>query len=335
MTKKYNIAVVGATTNIGLETLSVLAERNFPINTVYAAGASDEIGKEVSFGDEILKMTNIADLDFSKVNIAFFCSSSDISKQYAAKAAAKGCIVIDKSTVFSGDANVPVIVPEANVAMLSNYQKKNMVITPTSCCVALAAALKPLDNAAKLKRVVVSTYQSTSGVGKEAMDELYHQTKSKYSFNDYDSKALPKQIAFNLFPQIGAFGSDNLTEEERRIESEFVRVVGDHAKISVTCVRVPVFLGHSMSVNVEFEKEMDAAEARQILKESESIDLVENNHEYITPIEVAGEDQVYVCRVRDDASKKNSINLWITFDNIRKGTAINSVKIAEEITYTR
>ncbi|WP_341748860.1 aspartate-semialdehyde dehydrogenase [Candidatus Tisiphia endosymbiont of Sialis lutaria] len=333
MTKKYNIAVVGATGNVGRETLEILFERSLPINNIYAIASSESNGKEVSFGDGTIKIADIDSVDFSKIDIAFFSAGSEISKKYIPMVTKQGCVVIDKSSFFRLDPDVPLIVPEANLASLKDYTIKNIIANPNCCTVPIATALKPLDNAVKIKRLVISTYQSASGAGKKGMEELYEQTKAKYVFKDIEPKVFPHQIAFNLFPHIGSFNKDGSTSEESKIALELEKIIGTHAKASVTCVRVPVFVGHAISVNVEFSGAINAEEVKEILKESDSIEV--NCHlepiQYVTPKDVVGTDMVYVSRIRQDHSQKNTINLWITADNLRKGAALNAVHIAEEL----
>ncbi|MCC8399799.1 MAG: aspartate-semialdehyde dehydrogenase [Rickettsia endosymbiont of Platyusa sonomae] len=333
MTKKYNIAVIGATGNVGRETLEILFERSLPINNIYAIASSESNGKEVSFGDGTIKISDIDSVDFSKIDIAFFSAGSEISKKYIPMVTKQGCVVIDKSSFFRLDPDVPLIVPEANLASLKDYTIKNIIANPNCCTVPIATALKPLDNAVKIKRLVISTYQSTSGAGKKGMEELYEQTKAKYVFKDIEPKVFPHQIAFNLFPHIGSFNKDGSTSEESKIALELEKIIGTHAKASVTCVRVPVFVGHAISVNVEFSGAINAEEVKEILKESDSIEV--NCHldpiQYVTPKDVVGTDMVYVSRIRQDHSQKNTINLWITADNLRKGAALNAVHIAEEL----
>lgn len=333
MTKKYNIAVIGATGNVGRETLEILFERSLPINNIYAIASSESNGKEVNFGDGTIKISDIDSVDFSKIDIAFFSAGSEISKKYIPMVTKQGCVVIDKSSFFRLDPDVPLIVPEANLASLKDYTIKNIIANPNCCTVPIATALKPLDNAVKIKRLVISTYQSTSGAGKKGMEELYEQTKAKYVFKDIEPKVFPHQIAFNLFPHIGSFNKDGSTSEESKIALELEKIIGTHAKASVTCVRVPVFVGHAISVNVEFSGAINAEEVKEILKESDSIEV--NCHldpiQYVTPKDVVGTDMVYVSRIRQDHSQKNTINLWITADNLRKGAALNAVHIAEEL----
>lgn len=329
MTKKrYNVAVIGATGNVGQEVLNILAEQKFPVNNIYPAASPQSIGKEVSFGQDIIKAVSVDNLNFDEVDIAFFCAGSEVSKKYAEKAAASNCIVIDKSSFFRLDSEVPLIVPEVNLASLKAYKAKNIIASPNCCTIPLVLVLKPLDKFVKIKRVIVSTYQSTSGAGKAGMDELYNQTKAKYAFADIQPTIFPKQIAFNLFPHIGNFNNDGSTTEELKIEKEWQKIIETQAKCSITCVRVPVFIGHCLSVNIEFEEEVTAKEIEKLLLESRSIKVAEN---YATPLEVVGEDLVYVSRIRKDNSLNTAINLWITADNIRKGAALNSVQIAQEL----
>lgn len=332
MNKKYNVAVIGATGNVGREVLSSISIRNFPVNQIFAAASSGSEGKAVSFGDETIKVQKIDDLDFSKIDFAFFCAGSKISERYATLAASNGCIVIDKSSFFRLKKDIPLIVPEANIAALQGFKDAGGIIANPNCCaIPLAVVLKPLDNAAKIKRLVISTYQSVSGAGKEAMDELYNQTKAKFVFENLSPKVFPTQIAFNLFPHIGEFREDGITDEEYKISEELKKIVGGHLSISVTCVRVPVFVSHSMSINVEFEKQLAADEAEEILSEAEGVIVYghQNEIKYATPVDVVEEDAVYVSRIRNDGSCKNSINMWVTADNLRKGAALNAVQIAE------
>jgi aspartate-semialdehyde dehydrogenase len=333
MTNKYNIAVIGATGNVGRGILQILHERSFPIDKLYAIASPESNGHEVSFGNDIIKICTIDNVDFSKIAIAFFAAGSAISEKYVQQIAKQGCIVIDKSSLFRLDPDVPLIVPEANLASLRDYTKKNIIANPNCCSIPIAVVLKPLDNMVKIKRLVISTYQSTSGAGKDAMDELYNQTKSKYIFNDLAPKILPRQIAFNLFPHIGDFNSDGSTTEESKISLELEKILGKNIKSSVTCVRVPVFVAHAISINVQFADEINIKELEGILREADSVSVISrlNEMQYACPVDVVGEDAVYVSRIRMDHSQKNTINLWITADNLRKGAALNGVQIAEEL----
>jgi aspartate-semialdehyde dehydrogenase len=331
--KKYNVVVIGATGNVGREVLNSLSQRNFPINKILAVASPESVGKSVSFGDDTIKIHQITDLDFANLDFAFFCAGSKISKQYAKIASSKGCTVIDKSSFFRLDDDVPLIVPEANISALKNFKLGGIIANPNCCTIPLAVALKPLDNAAKIKRIVISTYQSVSGAGKDAMDELYRQTKSKFVFENLPPQVFPTQIAFNLFPHIGDFQEDGSTDEESKIENELKKIINNSIKVSVTCVRVPVFVSHSMSVNVEFENSMEAKEAEEILSELDGIITYscDNEIQYATPVDVVEDDNVYVSRIRNDRSCPNTINMWITTDNLRKGAALNAVQIAEEL----
>ncbi|KAJ6644905.1 Aspartate-semialdehyde dehydrogenase [Pseudolycoriella hygida] len=333
MITRYNVAIVGATGNVGRETLEVLSERAFPINNVYAIASRESQNKEVSFGDKTLKISSIDNTDFSKIEIVFFATDAEISQKYVSNIARQGCLVIDKSSLFRLDPDVPLIVPEANLRSLKDYTKKNIIANPNCCTIPIAVVLKPLDNVAKIRRIIISTYQSVSGSGRAAMDELYNQTKAKYIFNDVQPQNFPRQIAFNLFPQIGNFNKDGSTTEESKISLELKKIIGSHIKATVTCVRVPVFVSHSMSINVEFSEELNVEEAEEILRESDSIEVnsLLNEIQYACPIDVVGTDLVYVSRIRKDYSQKNTLNLWITADNLRKGAALNGVQIAEEL----
>ncbi|ABE04901.1 aspartate-semialdehyde dehydrogenase [Rickettsia bellii] len=336
MTKKYNIAVIGATGNVGRETLNILAERNFPINKIYAVASNNSIGKKVSFGEQVLQISSLDDLDFEEIDIAFFSAGSEVSKKFIPIAIVKNCMVIDKSSFFRLSEDIPLIVPEANLSTLKDFAIKNIISNPNCIAIPLAVVLKPLDNEISIKRVVISTYQSVSGAGKAGMDELYDQTKSKYIFEEKSPNIFPKQIAFNLFPHIGDLNKDGYTSEESKIALELQKIIGDHLKVSVTSVRVPVFVGHSISVNIEFSSKVDAKEVEEILEDADGVVMISQTKDlaYISPTEVVGEDAVYVSRIRDDESKENAINLWITCDNLRKGAALNSVQIAEELIKT-
>lgn len=332
MTNKYTVAVIGATGNVGREILSNLHEREFPVKTVIPVASGDSVGKQVSFGDETLDVLQIDKVDFKDVDFAFFCVGEEISKKYAKEVASKGCIVIDKSSYFRMDKDVPLIVPEANIHALKGFNS-GIISNPNCCVIPLAVALKPLDNAAKIKRIVISTYQSVSGAGKAAMDELYIQTKAKFVFEDVPAKSLPRQIAFNLFPHIGDFREDGYTGEEYKIATELQKVMGQHVNPTVTCVRVPVFVSHCMSVNVQFEKKLDAKEAEEILYEADGVIVYsdENEMQYSTPVDVVRQDEVFVSRIRNDPTAENAINLWVATDNLRKGAALNAIQIAEEV----
>ena len=330
---EYKIAVVGATGNVGRMVLEYLAERDFPVGTIDAYASEESAGKEVSFGDkDTLRVKQLDEINMDNLDLVFLCAGSKVSKEIKAKAEGADCVIIDKASAFRLDKDVPLIVPEANINHLQDY-KRGFIANPNCCVIPLCVALKPLDNAAKIKRLVVSTYQSVSGAGNKAMDELYNQTKAKYSFDNVAPEAFPEQIAFNLMPHIGDFREDGSTEEEYKITQELEKIIGGHISSTVTCVRVPVFVGHSMSVNVEFENDISAEEAQEILSEADGviINSHENEVKYTTPVDVTESDDVFVSRIRQDNTQKNSINLWIACDNLRKGAALNAVQIAEHI----
>ncbi len=329
--KKYNIAVVGATGNVGREILNVLDERAFPINNIYALASRESIGKDVSFGESVLKIKALDDFDFASVDIVLSSAGSGVSEIFVPKAVAKGAIVIDNTSHFRMDKDVALIVPEVNPDELKHYSKTNIIANPNCCVIPLAVALKPLDNAAKIKRIVVSTYQSVSGAGKAAMDELYAQTKNTFLYNDIIPKDSGKRIAFNVVPKIDDLEENYYSLEEIKIANEMQKIMGSHVRVTATCVRVPVFVGHSESVNIEFEKPISPIEAYELLSEADGINVLhpEAEHSFITPIEIVGDDNVYVCRIRQDFSQPNSLNMWIVSDNIRKGAALNAVQIAE------
>lgn len=332
--KKYNIAVVGATGNVGRETLNILAERNFPVDQVYALASPESIGRKVSFGEgRILIIDSLDNFDFSKVDIVFSSAGSNVSRKFVLDATKAGAIVIDKTSLFRMEENVPLIVPEVNGHLVKKYKDSRIIANPNCVAIPMAVALKPLDNAAKIKRVVASTYQSTSGAGRKAMDELHDQTKSKFMLHQLESEFFEKQIAFNIIPKIGDFEDDGYSDEELKISQELAKILGGHVMTTVTSVRVPIFIGHSISINVEFEKEISALEAAEILSEADGVRMLmqDSDSPYITPVEIVGEDEVFVMRVREDKTKANSLNMWVTCDNLRKGAALNAVQIAEEL----
>lgn len=334
MKKGINVAVVGATGNVGRKIISILAERDFPINNIYALASDSSKGKKISFGEEtILTIEPLNGFDFSKTNLVFSAVSSDVTNSYIKKAIDAGNIIIDKSSLYRMDPDVELIVPEVNEHLIASIPTKKIIASPNCCVIPLVTALSPLHNASKIKRIIVSTYQSVSGAGKEYMDELYNQTKSSFMPDKSGPNKFEKQIAFNLIPKIDKFYDNGYTGEETKIAEETKKILGQNIGVSVTSVRVPVFIGHSLSVNVEFEKDLSPQEAEEILSESEGIALIsmESDTKYVTPVEIAGEDLVYVSRIRKDYSQPNSLNLWIVADNLRKGAATNAVQIAEVI----
>lgn len=330
----YKVAVVGATGNVGREILEILAERNFPAREVVALASRASIGKEVSFGDtEILTVKALEDYDFTDTDIALFSPGSAVSKVFAPKAAEKHCVVIDNTSHFRMMPEIPLVVPEVNARALKDFRNSYIIANPNCSTMQMVVALKPLHDVAKIKRVVVSTYQSVSGAGKAAMDELFDQTKALFMNDHKDPKKFSKRIAFNVIPHIDVFMDDGSTKEEWKMVAETKKIMDPNIEVSATCVRVPVFVGHSESVNLEFEKPLSVDEAREILSDAEGVVLYDEQREggYCTPIECAGEDGVFVSRIRQDHSIKNGLNMWIVSDNLRKGAALNAVQIAETL----
>ncbi|MEI6729790.1 MAG: aspartate-semialdehyde dehydrogenase [Pseudomonadota bacterium] len=330
----YKVAVVGATGNVGREILQILAERNFPVREVVALASKNSFGKEVSFGDtKILKSQILDEYDFSDTDIALFSPGSEVSKIYAPKAAAQGCVVIDNTSYFRMDPDIPLVVPEVNAYALKNFRLRNIIANPNCSTIQMVVVLKPLHEVATIKRVVVSTYQSVSGAGKDAMDELYSQTKALFLHDDAHPQKFTKRIAFNLIPQIDSFLEDGSTKEERKMVDETKKILDPAIEVSATCVRVPVFVSHSESINIEFERHLSAAEAREILEEAPGVVVMDRreNGGYTTPVEATGEDSVFVSRIRLDKTIENGLNLWCVGDNLRKGAALNAVQIAEEL----
>lgn len=330
----YKVAVIGVTGNVGREILSILAERKFPVSEIAALASQASIGKEVSFGDDsILKVEKLQDFDFEGTDFVFSSAGSAVAKEFLPPAAAKGCIVIDNSSAFRMDPYVPLVVPEVNADSLEQFRNRNIIANPNCVAIPLTAALKPLHDLAPIKRVVLSTYQSTSGAGKKAMDELFRQTRSIFMNNAIKKEEFPHQIAFNVFPQVGDFEHDGMTGEERKVIEETKKILDPSIEVFAACVRVPVFIGHSISAAVEFECPLSADQARQALKNAPGIEVVDNRKEesYITPIDCVGEDAVFVSRIRKDPSVPHGLALWIVADNLRKGAALNAVQIAETL----
>ena len=328
----YKIAVVGATGNVGREMLNILAERQFPVDEIVALASRRSLGTEISFGDTTLKTQDLEQFDFSGWDMALFAIGSDATKIYAPKAAAAGCVVIDNSSLYRYDPLVPLIVPEVNPDEVLEYSKKNIIANPNCSTAQMVVALKPLHDRAKIKRVVVSTYQSVSGSGKDAIDELWNQTKGMYvPGQEVEPSVYPKQIAFNVIPHIDVFLDDGSTKEEWKMVAETKKIIDKSIKVTATCVRVPVFVGHSESINIEFEEFLDEDEARDILREAPGIMVVDKREDggYITPIESVGEFATYISRIRQDSTIDNGLNLWCVSDNLRKGAALNAVQIAE------
>jgi aspartate-semialdehyde dehydrogenase len=328
----YKIAVVGATGNVGREMLNILDERQFPVDELAVLASRRSLGTEVSFGDKTLKTQDLDTFDFSGWDIALFAVGSDATKKYAPVAAKAGCLVIDNSSLYRYDPEIPLIVPEVNADAIEGYKNKMIIANPNCSTAQMVVALKPLHDRAKIKRVVVSTYQSVSGAGKEAIDELWDQTKSIYNpVDNKPPKKFTKQIAFNVIPHIDVFMDDGSTKEEWKMVAETKKIVDKAIKVTATCVRVPVFVGHAESINIEFEDHLDEDEARDILRESPGIMVIDKREDggYVTPVECVGDYATFISRIRQDSTIDNGLNLWCVSDNLRKGAALNAVQIAE------
>lgn len=326
----YKVAVVGATGNVGHEILSIMDERKFPADEVIALASSRSVGREVSYGDKNLKVQDLATFDFKGVDIVLSSPGAKVSAEFSPKAAKAGAIVIDNTSHWRMDPDVPLIVPEVNPEAI-NDMKKNIIANPNCSTIQMVVALKPLHDAAGIKRVVVSTYQSVSGSGKEAMDELFNQTKGVYMNATPEPEVYPKQIAFNCIPQIDVIMDDGMTKEEWKMVVETKKILDKKIKVCASCVRVPVFIGHSEMVNVELENELSAMDAKKLWRKADGVTVIdtETELEYITPSEIQGEDAVFISRVREDTSVENGLNFWCVSDNLRKGAALNTVQIAE------
>jgi len=323
--------VVGATGNVGREMLDILAERKFPADEVVALASRRSLGVECSFGDKTLKVKALDHFDFSDVDICLMSAGGAVSKEWSPKIAAQGAVVIDNSSAWRMDPDVPLIVPEVNADAIASFTKKNIIANPNCSTAQLVVALKPLHDKARIKRVVVATYQSVSGAGKEAMDELFSQSKAVFTLDEVQTKIFSKRIAFNVIPHIDVFMEDGYTKEEWKMVVETKKILDPKIKLTATCVRVPVFVGHSEAVNIEFEQPITADEARDILRNAPGC-LVIDKHEpggYVTPYECVGEDATYISRIREDGTIENGLQIWIVSDNLRKGAALNAVQIAE------
>ena len=329
----YKIVVVGATGNVGREMLNVLAEREFPYDELAAVASSRSQGSEIEIGDtgKMLKVQNIEHFDFAGWDIALFAAGSAATKEYAPKAAAAGCVVIDNSSLYRMDPDVPLIVPEVNPEAIDGYKKRNIIANPNCSTAQMVVALKPLHDAATIKRVVVSTYQSVSGAGKGGMDELFEQSRAIFVGDPKENHVFTKQIAFNVIPHIDVFLDDGSTKEEWKMVVETKKILDPKIKVTATCVRVPVFVGHSESINIEFENELSAADAQKILRDAPGIMLVDKREDegYVTPVECVGDGATFISRVREDPTVENGLNIWCVSDNLRKGAALNAVQIAE------
>ena len=327
----YRVAVVGATGNVGREICNILAEREFPADEVVALASRRSLGKEVGYGDRTLKAKSLADFDFTGFDIALFSAGGSVSAEYGPKAAEQGAVVIDNSSHFRMADGVPLIVPECNADAIASYTKRNIIANPNCSTAQMVVALKPLHDAARIRRVVVATYQSTSGGGRKAMDELFVQTKGIFVNDDPTPDVFTKQIAFNVIPHIDAFMDDGSTREEWKMMVETKKILDPAIKVTATCVRVPTFVGHAEAINLEFENPIGADEAREILRAAPGILVVDAREDggYVTPIDCVGDYATYVSRIRDDFTLENGLNLWVVSDNLRKGAALNAVQIAE------
>ncbi|MGA0778374.1 MAG: aspartate-semialdehyde dehydrogenase [Gemmobacter sp.] len=330
----YRVVVAGATGNVGREMLNILAEREFPVDAIAALASRRSIGTEVSFGERTLKCRDIEGFDFEGWDIALFAIGSEATKTYAPRAAAAGCVVIDNSSLYRYDPRIPLVVPEVNPEAVEGYRERNIIANPNCSTAQMVVALKPLHDRARIKRVVVATYQSVSGAGKEGMDELWDQTKGIFvPGQEVAPKKFSKQIAFNVIPHIDVFLDDGSTKEEWKMVAETKKILDPSIKVTATCVRVPVFVGHSEAVNIEFEDFLDEEEARDILREAPGILVIDKREPggYVTPIECVGDYATFVSRIRQDSTIENGLSMWIVSDNLRKGAALNAVQIAETL----
>src|SRR5499433_4426394 len=327
----FKVAIAGATGNVGREMLNILDEREFPADEVVALASRRSVGTEVSFGDKTLKVKALEHFDFSSTDICLMSAGSAVSKEWSPKIAASGAVVIDNSSCWRYDSDVPLLVPEVNADAVAGFRKRGIIANPNCSTAQLVVALKPLHDRAKIKRVVVATYQSVSGAGKDAMDELFEQTKAVYTLGEIETKKFPKRIAFNLIPHIDVFMEDGYTKEEWKMVAETKKILDPKIKLTATCVRVPVFIGHSEAVNVEFEKPITADEAREILRNAPGCLVIDKREAggYATPYECVGEDATYISRIREDATIENGLQIWVVSDNLRKGAALNAIQIAE------
>tara|TARA_Y100001970_G_scaffold170752_1_gene208708 strand:- start:10845 stop:11888 length:1044 start_codon:yes stop_codon:yes gene_type:complete len=337
MTQKYNIAVAGATGAVGTEIVQILEQRDFPIDNLFLLASSRSKGQKVEFKEKEIVIEDLAEFDFSKAHIGLFSPGGKISAKYAPKAAKAGCLVIDNTSHFRMQRNIPLIVPEVNANTLDEFfdddNRANIISNPNCSTIQMVVALKPLHEKAIINRVVVSTYQAVSGAGKTGMDELFNQTQNVYANQELKKEKFTKQIAFNAIPHIGAFLENGNTEEEQKMIDETKKILDDGINVSATCVRTAVFIGHSEAINIEFDSPINEKEAKEILSKSKGISVIDHRKDegYVTPVEVAGEDKVFVSRIRDDNTVDNGLNIWVVADNLRKGAALNAVQIAELI----
>lgn len=327
----FKIAVAGATGNVGREMLNILEERGFPADEIVALASRRSQGTEVSYGDRTLKVRDLAQYDFSDTDICLMSAGGNVSKEWSPKIGRQGCVVIDNSSAFRYDQDVPLIVPEVNPDAIDAFSKKNIIANPNCSTAQLVVAMKPLHDKATIRRVVVSTYQSVSGAGKEGMDELFTQTRAVFVADPVEAKKFTKRIAFNVIPHIDVFMDDGSTKEEWKVMAETKKMLDPKIKVTCTAVRVPVFIGHSEAVNIEFENPITADEAREILRDAPGCLVIDKREDggYVTPLDSAGEDATYISRIREDQTIENGLNMWIVSDNLRKGAALNAVQIAE------
>ncbi|MDP6345804.1 MAG: aspartate-semialdehyde dehydrogenase [Alphaproteobacteria bacterium] len=327
----YRVAVVGATGNVGREMLNILDERTFPADEVFALASSRSLGKEISYGDKTLKALALEHFDFARADIALFSAGGGVSREWAPKAAEAGCVVIDNSSAFRMEPDVPLVVPEVNAADIAGYSQRNIIANPNCSTAQLVVALKPLHDRATIRRVVVATYQSTSGAGRDAMDELFTQTKGVYVNDQPTPREFTKQIAFNVIPHIDSFMDDGTTREEWKMVAETKKILDPAIKLTATCARVPTFVGHAEAINLEFEQPLDDEEAREILREAPGCMVVDKREDggYVTPVDCVGDYATFISRIRVDPTVENGLNIWVVSDNLRKGAALNTVQIAE------
>lgn len=330
----FKVAVVGATGAVGREMLQILAERNFPAHEVVALASDRSIGAQVSYGDDkVLDVQALSSYDFKGTDIVLSSPKAEVSAEFAPKAVAAGAVVIDNTSHFRMDPDVPLVVPEVNAHAIAGYKKKGIIANPNCSTIQLVCVLKPIHDKARIRRVVVSTYQSVSGAGREAMDELFSQTRAVFVNDPIEKKVFQKQIAFNVIPHIDMFMEDGSTKEEWKMMVETKKILDPSIRLTATCVRVPVFIGHSEAVNIELVEPIDEDEVRELLKQARGVSVIDHRQDegYVTPVECAGEDKVFVSRIRHDHTVENGLNLWIVGDNLRKGAALNAVQIAEKL----
>ena len=332
--KKVNIAVVGATGNVGREILKILYERKFPVKNISTLASKKSEGVEIKYGPKkILKTQNLEGFDFSNIDVVLSSTGATISKAFVPKATKKGAIVIDNTSCFRMDNDVPLIVPEVNLESMENFKRKKIIANPNCSTIQMVVALKPLHDIFKIKKVIVSTYQSTSGAGKEAMDELFDQTLSLFKNKNFKNKNFTKKIAFNVIPHIDKFLRNGDTKEESKMINETKKILGEEIEIFATCVRVPVFVGHGEAVYIETDKKITSSAALKVLKKAPGVKVIDSRKDggYVTPDETSGQDSVFVSRIRENKSTKNGLGMWVVADNLRKGAALNSVQIAENL----